>query len=58
MFTGYSFCLAPTKECQSWLRHGLYVFGGRKKREGKVREKEEREYNTELNSAIKVLVKN
>lgn len=30
MLTGYFFCLAPAKECQRWLRHNLYVFGGRK----------------------------
>lgn len=39
MLTGFSFCLAPTQERQSWLRHGSCVFGGREKKEGKVREK-------------------
>lgn len=52
MLTGYSFCLAPTRECQTWLRHGLYVFEGRERSQG-----ERRKGHIELSLARLVLVK-
>lgn len=58
MLTGYSSCLVPTKECQSWLRHGLYVFGWRKKERGKSGKKRKGNITQSLAFLVLVLVKN